>query len=442
MALQQKTIKKVCLLGGSNSVLNEGLKKGLCRERDLNLALGASTSLQNLYSLASNDISACDVIISESNVNDIHTLVILGNQEKQCYHIDLIKENISNLYGEMHRLNKVAVIIIMPIIMPAQQTIIDDINNHHRALAEKYGFYLVDLDHHFRDYSASDSDTKKIIPDLGHPISGFMCLLGQNLRSFLEGLDTPAASPLFESQFVAVKLEGDCEKSDGLYQRVLRKINGAGLELDIGDAQLIGIETWGDDQSELHIRSDEKLIVKQFKRNLSFNEILGDVTGKISLSSNVGKSPGTTEVSIGALHKAELHHSVMVSGLLLKKLPEENAKQIGLREKQAKRGRQAKGRKQVKPQVKSLSAVIPNENTFISSVTHFITRNPTFNRDIDSIRDIAIELEKVDLQLSLKLMKVVHGLRPDGPLPVVKIRQYESQLNALKNAVEKGLAEK
>jgi hypothetical protein len=44
---------KICLLGGSNSVLKYGLKIGLCREGDLNLAVGASSSLQNIHALAS-----------------------------------------------------------------------------------------------------------------------------------------------------------------------------------------------------------------------------------------------------------------------------------------------------------------------------------------------------------------------------------------------------
>lgn len=417
---KQASMKKICLLGGSNSVLKEGLKKGLCREGDLNLALGASTSLQNIYALAANDISECDVIVSESNVNDIHTLIVLGNTEKQGYHIDLIKENITNLYREMYRLNKVVVSIIIPVIMPAHQKIIDDINNHHRALAEKYGFYLVDLDHHFRDYPASDRNTEKIIPEPVHPISGFMYLLGQNLRSFLEGLDTPAASPLFESQYVAVKPEGDCEKSNSAFQRDLRKIDGAGLELDIGDAQLVGIETWCDDQSEIYIRSSQQLIVKQFGRNLCFNEILGKATGNISLASNVGTSLGTTEVTIGPPGKTELHHEVMVSGLLLKKPYEQDMECPELEEGQAK----------------NLDSVIPDEDLFISSITHFVTINPSLNKDIDLIRDIAIELEKTDLNLSLKLMKIVHSLRPDGPLPVAKIRQYEAQLNALKIAAK------
>lgn len=417
-------MKKVCLLGGSNSLLEAGLRKGLYQEGDLNLALGATTSLQNIYSLASNDVSEYDVIVSESNVNDIQAVTSAG------YSINLIKENISNLYREIYRLNKVAIIIIVPAQnyeeKPAPQKliqeIIDDINNHHRTLAEKYGFYLVDIASHFRNHSINVLDAKKIQPDWLHPIDGFMCLLGFNLRSFIEGLDTPLASPLFESQYLVIKPDGDYEKSNSFFKRKLKKLNGDDLKIDIGSSILVGIETWSDDQSEIHIQSNKNLIVKQFGDRLSFNEVIGEASGSISLRSNVGESSGTTEKSINIISKTEVRHDVILSGLLLKKPHEANAKRI----------------KSGKKQTKHLDAVIPDVSIFISAIAHFLMINssstpstpPTsvLNDDIDLIRNIAIELEETDLHKSLQLMRVAYKLRPEGPAIKAKVLQYESQL--------------
>lgn len=45
-------MKNIILLGGSNSVMVNGLQKGLREYANVtNLALGSSTSLQNLYEL-------------------------------------------------------------------------------------------------------------------------------------------------------------------------------------------------------------------------------------------------------------------------------------------------------------------------------------------------------------------------------------------------------
>ncbi|EIN8025404.1 hypothetical protein LPD37_001494, partial [Campylobacter jejuni] len=81
--------KNVVLLGGSNSVMVNGLQKGLKegiekfnttvnKEQEklkfYNLALGASSSLQNLYELKRNRnrtiLKNAKLIISESNIND------------------------------------------------------------------------------------------------------------------------------------------------------------------------------------------------------------------------------------------------------------------------------------------------------------------------------------------------------------------------------------
>lgn len=70
---------KICLLGGSNSIIKNGLSFGLCGQDDLQLAIGASASLQNIHAITSNqsEIEGCDFIVNESNVNDIYNIYIM-----------------------------------------------------------------------------------------------------------------------------------------------------------------------------------------------------------------------------------------------------------------------------------------------------------------------------------------------------------------------------
>ncbi|EOH6852570.1 hypothetical protein ACMCY6_001791, partial [Campylobacter jejuni] len=67
----------VVLFGGSNSVAMDGLQKGL-KQNNIhltNLALGATTSIQNLYELKRERnqkfLQNADLIITESNVNEL-----------------------------------------------------------------------------------------------------------------------------------------------------------------------------------------------------------------------------------------------------------------------------------------------------------------------------------------------------------------------------------
>ncbi|EAI2146512.1 hypothetical protein EKP35_07550, partial [Campylobacter lari] len=67
---------KVVLFGGSNSIIKNGLQKGLQQENILlyNFALGATTSVQNLYELIrrQDEVKDADLIITESNINEIN----------------------------------------------------------------------------------------------------------------------------------------------------------------------------------------------------------------------------------------------------------------------------------------------------------------------------------------------------------------------------------
>ncbi|EJD3103138.1 hypothetical protein M1V08_001704, partial [Campylobacter jejuni] len=114
--------KNIVLLGGSNSVIVNGLQKGLKesikkfnttvakRQEKLkfyNLALGATSSLQNLYELKRDRnktiLKNAKLIISESNVND-----------SWSYNNFEIYEIIESFFTELSCLDTKILILILP----------------------------------------------------------------------------------------------------------------------------------------------------------------------------------------------------------------------------------------------------------------------------------------------------------------------------------------
>jgi len=72
---------KSILLGGSNSVFDNGLVSGLRENSDLiRLSLGATSCAQNLFELVRQEslIKSADLIVTESNVNDSFNYSLMG----------------------------------------------------------------------------------------------------------------------------------------------------------------------------------------------------------------------------------------------------------------------------------------------------------------------------------------------------------------------------
>ena len=93
-------MKNIVLLGGSNSVMVNGLQKGLREYANVtNLALGGTTSIQNLYELYrpknQEAIKNADLIITESNINDIDHHLCKYKQ----FSLDNIFEELRLCYG-------------------------------------------------------------------------------------------------------------------------------------------------------------------------------------------------------------------------------------------------------------------------------------------------------------------------------------------------------
>ena len=139
-------MKNIILLGGSNSVMVNGLQKGLREYANVtNLALGATTSIQNLYELKREKnqeaIKNADLIVTESNINDIDQ-----HAANNCaLPLNIIFKNLQYFYQTLYSLNKPVCIIIFPFYFKNYQLI----NNMHRFLANYFGLNIIDIQNYY-----------------------------------------------------------------------------------------------------------------------------------------------------------------------------------------------------------------------------------------------------------------------------------------------------
>ncbi|WP_455940654.1 coiled-coil domain-containing protein [Helicobacter pullorum] len=136
---------KIFLFGGSNSILADGLQKGF---KDLgvilyNRAVGGTDSMQNLYELIrvkdSREISECDLIVCESNVN-----------ERFQNNPHILYRQVNWFYQELSKLNKRVLILLLPHLIFKEKRFV---NNIHKRLSLKYGFNVIDMQAYYEKYN-------------------------------------------------------------------------------------------------------------------------------------------------------------------------------------------------------------------------------------------------------------------------------------------------
>ncbi|ARQ98539.1 sugar transferase [Campylobacter devanensis] len=138
-------MKNIILLGGSNSVMVNGLQKGLREYANVtNLALGGTTSLQNLYELKREKnqeaIKNADLIVTESVINELDNHNIIENLS-----LEIIFKNLQYLYATLYELKKPVCILILPYRTRDYQIII----NMHRFLANYFGLNIIDMQSYY-----------------------------------------------------------------------------------------------------------------------------------------------------------------------------------------------------------------------------------------------------------------------------------------------------
>lgn len=320
---------KIMLLGGSNSTIKFGLKSGLLDDISSNHSLGASSSIQNLFAIKANvnALKETDVIVSESNVNDIHNLFYTR------YTKETIVSNIHFLYEELWLTGKRVVIILLPLYrlkpnFPSKEEI-DSINSVHRSLAEKFGFEMVDLTKSFDQCDIKGTDIKFLMSDYIHPINSFMYCLGVNIKEYLSRTRKLSKDrELGKSNFISLFPNADYKKQNSLFKRSLKKITLSPVVIELPeDSRVFGIETWSNGDSQLKIESlsisgNKKKVIKSFNKNLAFNELEEKLIGDCSFSANeFYELPTEPSTDVYFENHDKLKYGVLLSGLLLQKEP-------------------------------------------------------------------------------------------------------------------------
>lgn len=179
--------KNIILLGGSNSVMGDGLQKGIQDSladknefKFYNFGLGACNAFQNFYELKRKRnkeiFENAALIITESNVNDVYN--VYETHEKLP--LDIFYRNLSWFYKELYFLNKKVVSLLLPNYFENYRLI----NNIHKILCEKYGFNCIDMQEYYENHALQEF-SKTI--DWGHQLSSIMQRVGNNI---IESLDT------------------------------------------------------------------------------------------------------------------------------------------------------------------------------------------------------------------------------------------------------------
>ncbi|MCV3475424.1 SGNH/GDSL hydrolase family protein [Campylobacter lari] len=257
----------IILLGGSNSVVKNGLRIGL-ENKDItlhNYALGLSTSLQNLYELIRHEktIINSDFLISESNINDYLSPMSLN----------IILRNIDYFYEELYKANKITIVLILPI--PACNDKSKAINEAHRKNCAHYGFNLIDVDLYYQKNNLYDFDQNYKF----HPMPLAMQELGKNiiknLHSFKKSKENIICSKRKFHIFAPSNLAKIGHKNSFFCEKTTKIKAGEKIIFpkEFKNYQILGIHTWNHTSSSTHAISSINIENSSFKLVKNFGLI-------------------------------------------------------------------------------------------------------------------------------------------------------------------------
>ncbi|HEC1753945.1 TPA: SGNH/GDSL hydrolase family protein [Campylobacter lari] len=266
----------IILLGGSNSVVKNGLRIGL-ENKDItlhNYALGLSTSLQNLYELMrhENTINKSDFIISESNINDYLSPMSLN----------IIFRNIDYFYEELYKANKTTIVLILPI--PTCNDKSKAINEAHRKNCAYYGFNLIDVDLYYQKNNLYDFDQNYKF----HPMPLAMQELGKsivkNLHNFKKSKENIICSKRKFHIFAPSNLAKIEHKNSFFCEKITKIKVGEKIIFpkELKGCQILGIHTWNHTSSSTHAISSISIENSSFKlvKNFGLINTFQDIQNK------------------------------------------------------------------------------------------------------------------------------------------------------------------
>ncbi|EPI2077963.1 hypothetical protein ACS5F7_001285 [Campylobacter upsaliensis] len=174
-------MKNVILLGGSNSVMQNGLQKGLkdalmsCGGGGVefhNLAVGGCSSSQKIITILKNQkmFQNADLIVIETNINDFDVWAYLD------FSFSVICRNFEALCRLLASFNTKILFLILPFADKKVQN--RAINNFELYHIKKYGFNFIDMQNYYENKNLNDFYSTT---DLYHQLESLMRELGKNI---------------------------------------------------------------------------------------------------------------------------------------------------------------------------------------------------------------------------------------------------------------------
>jgi tetratricopeptide (TPR) repeat protein len=392
------------LLGGSNSVLQNGIASGLSQKSQLiNLALGASSSLQNLYEIIRNKtiIDNADLIISESNINDYH----VNGLKDSLVPIETVLSNIDKLYSVLSGYINKTIIILYPMCLDFKNKNL--IYRRHLANINKYSFSYIDLHETFERQGFIETLNQG--PD-DHPYSQMMSELGKLIVDRKEDIyfkSSPAECSLDTFSVWKPKHNNITKENSKFCENiaVLRGDEQAHLPESLIGWDIIAAHCWNGDEASkftmvegtsLAIETLEGRYIKPFNTECQFHDFYKPITitPKTKLYPT---SDDITEKSIRARYSVSSKELRIVALFLIKKCKSSDIKIYN--------DIQTSGNK-IQLFDGMISAVM------LSIIQHNKISQNDNNQLIAMLGEFAIELQEKNIDMACKLMHKAHQLRP------------------------------
>ncbi|EOU3288039.1 glycosyl transferase [Campylobacter jejuni] len=182
--------QNVVLLGGSNSVMVNGLQKGLregiikynqdenrtCNLEFYNFALGASDSLQKVFQIIKNKkvFQTTMLIVVELNLNEY------GMFNDVKFDVKILDRNLEILFRILSNLNTRIVNILLPMqsLTKECENNLNKINNLIKNKIQTYNFNYIDMQKHYNKKKVNDFFSTN---DRYHQLGSIMQILGKNI---------------------------------------------------------------------------------------------------------------------------------------------------------------------------------------------------------------------------------------------------------------------
>ncbi|MBZ7983683.1 MULTISPECIES: SGNH/GDSL hydrolase family protein [unclassified Campylobacter] len=296
---------KVCLIGGSNGVMLEGLQRGLKdtlnsnivgggNHEFLNLSLGGPGSAHRLYELTRNidKIKTFDLVIIDAYLNDFIKYLY------SRYNISMIERNAHYLYNELSKLKtKVVSLLISQPLYDENNINHKVIYNIHKSYCNLYDISVVDMQQYMISKNLFEFFKK---PDANHPLNSIMRKIGANIIKNYNLIDMPNPNDvnLLDLEFKIINYEDIFSKDSDLVHKnscYCEKVLRLNKDTEIAKLSkysgwfIVGIHTWNKDDklsivpdryygtySLIKISNDKNNLVKAFSYFNQFSTVQND----------------------------------------------------------------------------------------------------------------------------------------------------------------------